>query len=488
MHHTLHRAFLDHGRVRADAPLALPTALILALSSALLLALSSAAMLLTLGAAPAAALSFAPASHSFAGLSPVALAVGDFNGDGRPDVATANTRGHTVGVLLGIGRGRLATRVPYGTGMGPRSVAVGDFDGDGHQDLAVANGGEATVSVLLGDGDGRFARRQHLGVGPSPAAVAVGDFNGDGDQDLVSADYDRTDGTASVLLGDGAGGFAPRIVVPTGPNSYDIAVGDFDRDGRQDLATVFTDFFADQGVGVLMGDGTGHFSSMTTHGTYLEPVAIAIGDLNADGRQDLVAAQRQKGSGELGVFLGDDVFRFRGGISLQIEPEILCVALGDLNSDGRQDVATAKGRSAVVLRGDGQGGLTKLLTFPVGAHPADVAIADFNRDGLPDLATADAAEDSVSVLLNGPAAAPVLRTLSPGQGRVGAVVTLTGIRVGLKRGAGVVRFGGATATSYVSWSSTKIRVRVPAGTAWGWVQATVRTVAGTSASKSFRRP
>ena len=127
------------------------------------------------------------------------------------------------------------------------------------------------------------------------------------------------------------------------------------------------------------------------------------------------------------------------------------------------------------------------MAFPAGAHPSDVAVADFNRDGLLDLATADFAEDWVSVLLNGPRAAPVLRSLSPVRGRIGDVVTVTGIRFGLKRGAGVVRFGATTATDYVSWSSTKVKVRVPQGTARGWVKVTVKTVAGSSAPEWFRR-
>lgn len=454
----------------------------------LALALAPLALLLALGAGPAAALSFAPAAHYSAGRGPAAVAVADFNGDGHPDVATANAKSDTVGVLLGDGRGRLDPRTLFTTGADPGSVAVGDFDGDGTSDLVTANTTAGTVSVLLGDGSGGFAPRADFDAGPSPVAVAIGDFDGDGDQDLAAANHDWSDGTASVLLGDGGGGFAPRIEVPTGPASHDIAVGDFDGDGTPDLATVSTEDF-DGLAGVLLGDGTGHFSAMSAYYVPMEPVAVAVGDLNGDGKQDLVTAQRLEGLGELGVLLGDGsgAFRRAAGGGMRISRGVYCVALGDVTGDHRQDVISAKGSAVIVLRGDGRGDLAKELDFPVGRVPTDVAVADLNGDGLQDLVTADYDADSVSVLLNGPHAAPVLTGLSPVRGPAGAVITLTGMRFGARRGAGTVRFGAVTATSYVSWSSTKIKVRVPDDTAAGRVGVMVKTVAGRSAKRRFHR-
>lgn len=448
------------------------------------LGLVPAALLLVL-AGPAAALSFAPAAHHFPGRGPGAIAVGDLNGDGRPDVVTANALGDTVGVLLGNGRGGFATRAAFATGEGPVSVAVGDFNGDGRQDLVTANRDADTVSVLLGDGHGGFRARTDFIVGASPTAVAVGDFNADEKLDLVTSNADWSDGAANVLLGDGAGGFAPRIEVPTRPASYDIGTGDFNGDGRLDLATIATDDF-DGLAGVLLGDGAGHFATMSTANTYLEPGALAVGDLNADGKPDLVTAETLEGTGNLDVFLGDGGGDFSTRRGRRIAREITCVALGDVNGDRRQDVVTAAGSSVLVLRGDGHGGLAKALAFPIGSRAEDAAVADLNRDGLQDLVTADYLDNSLTVLLNGPHAAPVLGGLSPVRGRAGDVITLSGAHFGARRGAGVVSFGNVGVTDYVSWGARQIKVTVPAG-GTGRIKVTVRTVSGRSAAVYFRR-
>ena len=455
---------------------------------AVALSLAPLALLLMVGAAPAAAFSFAPAAHFAVGRGPAAVAIGDFNADGRPDVATADAEAGTVSVLLGNGRGGFSSKSRFSTGRDPGSLAVGDFNGDGKQDLVTANGRPGTASVLLGDGRGGFAARAGFDAGPLPVAVAVGDFNGDHQQDLAATDLNWEAGGASVLLGDGSGGFAPRIEVATGPANYDIAVGEFNGDGNADLATVVTDDF-DGLAGVLLGDGTGHFSAMSSYVQYLEPVAVAVGDFDRDGDQDLVTAQRLEGSGEIGLLLGDGAGGCHGAASggMRLSREGFCGAVGDLNGDRKQDVVSAKGSALIVLRGDGRFDLAREQDFPIGRSAADVAVADLNRDGLEDVVTADYAAGSVSVLLNGPREAPALSRLSPLRGRAGAVVTLTGLRFGARQGAGTVRFGAVKATDYVSWSSTKIKVKVPAGTAAGRVTVTVKTVAGRSPARCFRR-
>jgi len=150
------------------------------------------------------------------GNQPASVAMGDFNGDGKPDLAIANGDG-TVTVLLGNGAGGFAAAAgsPFAAGSGPSSVAVGDFNGDGKPDLAIADYNGDNVTVLLGDGTGRFtaAPSSPFPAGSQPNSVAVGDFNGDGKLDLAIANYNSNNVT--VLLGDGAGGFTAARAVPS---------------------------------------------------------------------------------------------------------------------------------------------------------------------------------------------------------------------------------------------------------------------------------
>ena len=167
--------------------------------------------------------------------------------------------------------------------------------------------------------------------------------------------------------------------------------------------------------------------------------------------------------------------------------ELLCVTLADLDGDGSLDVVSAKGTAVLWLRGNGRGGLLKERDFAAGARPSDVAVADLNGDGRQDLVTANGADDNIGVRLNGPLTTPVIRGLSPAQGSAGDVVTLTGKHFGARHGAGAVLFGAVTATRYLRWSDTLIKVKVPAGASSGDLGVVVKTSVGTSAARHFLR-
>ena len=366
---------------------------------------------------------FTAAASPATGSSPQSVVVGDFNGDGRQDLATANTAASTVSVLLGdgtgsIGDGTFTAAAPAATGSSPRSVAVGDFNGDGRQDLATANANVNSVSVLLGDGtgsigDGTFTAAASPATGGSPVSVAVGDFNGDGRQDLATANAGAS--TVSVLLGDGTGSigdgtFTAAAPAATGSSPRSVAVGDVNGDGRQDLATANVGV---RTVSVLLGNGAGSTgdgtftaaASLTTGG----PVSVAVGDFNGDGRQDLAATNFNANS--VSVFLGngtgstgDGTFTATTSPATGTNPQ--SVVVGDFNGDGRQDLATANinANSVSVLLGDGTGGIgdgtfTAAASPATGGGPYSVAVGDFNGDGRQDLATPNANVDSVSVLL-----------------------------------------------------------------------------------------
>jgi hypothetical protein len=164
------------------------------------------------------------------------VAVGDFNGDGKRDLAVANLDSNNVSVLIGNGNGTFQGAVNYGAGTYPASVAVGDFDGDGKPDVAVANYGGGNVSVLLNDGDGTFDAHPavNYGVGMRPYSVAVGDFNGDAKSDLAVANYDSDN--VSVLIGNGNGTFQGAVNYGVGCSPRSVAAGDLNGDAKPDLA------------------------------------------------------------------------------------------------------------------------------------------------------------------------------------------------------------------------------------------------------------
>ncbi|MFZ0305122.1 MAG: FG-GAP-like repeat-containing protein [Terracidiphilus sp.] len=303
------------------------------------------------------------------GYSPESMAVGDFNGDGNLDLAVANYCGNdttcaspgTVTILLGNGNGEFPAGVPSPeTGYEPESIAVGDFNGDGIPDLAVANecGNDrtncvsGTVTILLGNGDGTFTPKAvSPSTGPIPTSIAVGDFNGDGNLDLAVA---ITGGdSVMILLGDGKGNFTPATTSLTeGTAPISVAVGDFNGDGILDLAVAceypnpVTNPATTPGVVVvLLGNGDGTFTpTATSPATGLRPESIVTADFNGDGIPDLAVANLNSDS--VTVLLGDGTGNFTSTAVSPYATDPAFVAAGDFNGDGISDLAVSTGNYA----------------------------------------------------------------------------------------------------------------------------------------------
>ncbi len=322
-----------------------------------------------------------------------AVALGDFNEDGIPDVATTGgTYAQPLVILLGNSDGSYTTAPALSLPtffLG--SIAVADFNGDGKQDLALLDAAANAVIILLGNGDGTF---QMAASSPAVAQesnhVVVGDFNGDGNQDLVVSAV-----TSTVLLGNGDGTFNAAPNVSLGDSPYAIALGDFNRDGKLDLAVSHTD---DHVISILLGNGDGTFALPNPIAAFQTPgTAIGVADFNGDGKLDLALgfnnASTVGGVGDSVTILagnGDGTFSYDPSGPLESLASITSINVGDFNGDGVPDLAvTDEFGTLIVYVANGSGSFTAYTppTLVSGFGLALVcAVGDLNGDGRPDLA------------------------------------------------------------------------------------------------------
>jgi hypothetical protein len=250
---------------------------------------------------------FGPPQKYDIGAVPVAIAVADFNGDGHLDIVVADygqtglsgdyfdiplVGGNVVSVLLGNGDGTFQKDKKFPAGVFPNSVAVGDFNGDGHPDIAVANQSSrfGSVSVLLGNGDGTFAAPVAYTTAVQASAVVAQDFNGDGKLDLAATSYKGN--VVSVLLGNGDGTFQTHQDFAAGENPNLLAVADFNGDSKLDLVVTGLLYESTSTYNVLLGNGDSTFQSAIEGTTLRDPYGLAVGDLDGDGFPDMVLANR----------------------------------------------------------------------------------------------------------------------------------------------------------------------------------------------------
>ena len=437
------------------------------------------------------------------GLTPQSIANGDIDGDGKPDLVIANTYG-SVSILRNIGSNgtfAFATKVDFGTGLSPKSVAIGDINGDGKLDLAIANSSSNTISILRNIssiGNISFNTKVDFTAAQGPQSVAISDLDGDGKLDLAIANYNYANGgmnpgnIVSVFRNTGnisTISFATKVDFASNSGPLFIAIGDIDGNGKPDIAVAT----AIGSVSILRNTssiGILSFASKVDFGANSNPQSVAVGDIDGDGKQDLAVAN---GSNFISVLrntsiIGSVTFATRLDLPTA-QSQLKSIVIGDLNGDGKLDLISgnSSGNSVSILKNKSSIGTISFeskLDFGVGANPISLVIGDINGDGKPDLMAANNGGNSIGILRNNPQPfPPKIISIIPTIGKEGDTVSIIGKYFNNFPANNVVFFGANQATVSSS-TDTTLTVIVPSGATFAPI--TVLNVSTTFSASSLQ--
>jgi uncharacterized protein (TIGR03437 family) len=460
------------------------------------------------------------------GTQPGGIAAADLNGDNQTDLVITDAGTGNAYVLLNTGQGQFGNPVTYPLGSTPGAVAIADLSKDGSPDIVAAD--SAGIDVLLGSANGAFGASHTFASSGALSSLALADFNSDGNLDVASAI--PSSGGLTLFAGNGDGTFqaASAIALPGGVVPYTVVSGDFNGDGKPDLAVAYnqplppgvTTTTPPGGIYILLGNGNGTFSTpsnIALPGSVL-PEFVAGGfntaDVNGDGKLDLVVAFQGSNGNQVAALLGKGDGTFQMATPTATLTGAAAIVITDLNGDGKPDLVLGDCcglTEASFMLGNGDGTFQAEVQFPSGPSPGVIASADFNGDGKPDLAIAGFIQmperGTLSVLFNNfsmtekaavTSAAPAISTaIAPG-----SLATAFGTDLASSSAGGTslplpTTFGGTSVSILDSSGATslapllyviptQVNFEVPPGLATGTAQVTVNSGDGTQSTASVQ--
>jgi hypothetical protein len=342
-----------------------------------------------------------PTNFTTADVSNYPVITADVNADGNLDLLVGNRISNKISVMLGTGTGGFGAGIAFSAGGSPNSIATADFNADSKLDIAVANGLSGSVGVLIGTGSGSFGSSTDFAVGTFPTTVVTADFNGDTKPDLATTNY--TSSNLSVLLNNGSGGFGPPANLVAGDGTS-LAVADFNRDGKPDIVTTNS---SSNNASVLLNNGSGGFGSRTDFTVGGRPLSVATGDVNADGNPDMAVANSNLSitGNNISLYLGNGLGSFSALIAIPVNStsSVSTIAMGDLNGDGKADIVAANQSTStnngVILLSTGSGIFAPPTIFSTRGLSSKITLADVNGNSKLDIISANQSSNTISVLL-----------------------------------------------------------------------------------------